>query len=157
MIAVEGIPEAVLDHGVDQFERTHLDALAQMLGVRRHAHRFLAAGDDDVAVAVHDRLVAKRNGAQARAAQLIDAPGRAFDRNAGGDRGLAGRVLALTGRENLTHNDFADAGALDPGALERGQNGGFAQLMRRHIGKCPVERADRRAGGAHNDDIVFHR
>ena len=47
VIAVEGVPQAVLDHGVDHFERAHLHAVAQMRAVRRHAHGFLAAGDHD--------------------------------------------------------------------------------------------------------------
>ena len=46
-----------------------------MDAVRRLAHALLAAGDDDVAVAVADRLVAERDGAQPRAAQLVDAVG----------------------------------------------------------------------------------
>ena len=43
--------------------------------VRRHRHRFLAAGDDDLGVAGGDLLHAERDGAQARAAQLVEAPG----------------------------------------------------------------------------------
>ena len=54
VIAVEGIPQAVLDHGVDQFDVAHLDAAAQILRVRRHAHGFLAAGDHDLGIAVED-------------------------------------------------------------------------------------------------------
>ena len=98
VIAVEGVPQAVLDHGVDHLEVAHLHAAAQMRAVRRHAHRFLAAGDDDLGIAVEDRLIAERDRAQARAAELVDAPGRALDRDAGIDRGLARRVLALARR-----------------------------------------------------------
>ena len=76
--------------------------------VRRHAHGFLAAGDHDVAVAVEDRLVAERDRPQAGAAELVHAPGRALDRDAGGDRGLPGRVLALTGGQDLAHDDLGD-------------------------------------------------
>ena len=36
-------------------------------------------------------------------------------------------------------------------------NRDFAELMRRQIGERPVKRADRRAGGADNDDVVLHR
>ena len=32
VVAVEGVGQAVLDHGVDQLEVAHLDAAAQMLG-----------------------------------------------------------------------------------------------------------------------------
>ena len=156
VIAVEGIPQAVLDHGVDQLEAAHLHAVAQMLAVRRLAHRFLAAGDHDVAVAVEDGLVAERHRPQARAAELVHAPRGALDRNAGGDRGLAGRVLALTGGQDLAHDDLGDPAALDAGALERLLDRDLAQFMGRQAGKRPVERADRRAGRADDDDIVFH-
>jgi hypothetical protein len=46
-------------------------------------HGFLAAGHDDVGVAVGDLLHAERDGAQARAAELVETPGRRLDRNAG--------------------------------------------------------------------------
>src|SRR5580692_6915490 len=78
VIAVEGIPQAVLDHGVDELERSHFYAATQILRVRGHAHGFLAAGDDDFRIAIEQRLVTQRHRAQARAAQLVDAPGRAF-------------------------------------------------------------------------------
>ena len=91
----------------------HLDAAAQILRVRGHAHGFLAAGDDDFGIAVEQRLIAERDRAQAGAAELVDAPGRAFHRDAGGDRGLAGRVLALRRGQDLAHDDFGDAAGLD--------------------------------------------
>ena len=86
VIAVEGVPQAVLDHRVDHLEVAHLHAVAQMLAVRRQRHRFLAAGGDDLGIAIGDLLQAERHRAQARAAELVDAPGRAFDRDAGVDR-----------------------------------------------------------------------
>ena len=46
--------------------------------------------------------------------------------------------------------------ALDAGALQRRLDRDLAQLMSRQVCKCPVESADRRAGGAHDDDVVFH-
>ena len=65
VVAVEGVPQAVLDHGVDELDRAHLGAAAQILRVRGHAHGFLAAGDDDFGIAVEQRLVAQRHRAQA--------------------------------------------------------------------------------------------
>src|SRR4030095_8911475 len=47
VVAVEGIPQPVLDHGVDELHVAHLGALAQMSAVRRLAHALLAAGNDD--------------------------------------------------------------------------------------------------------------
>ncbi len=46
--------------------------------------------------------------------------------------------------------------AFDAGALQGRLNRGFAEFMGRQIGERPVKRADRRAGGADNDDIVLH-
>ena len=107
-----------------------------MLAVRRHAHQFLAAGNDDVAVAVEDRLVAERDRAQARAAELVHAPGRALDRDAGRDRGLARRVLALTGGQDLAHDDLGDPAAFDAGALQRLLDRDLAKLMGRQTGEA---------------------
>ena len=59
-------------------------------------------------VAVADRLPAEGDGAQARAAELVDAERGLLDRNAGIDRGLAGRVLALAGAQDLAQDDFVD-------------------------------------------------
>jgi hypothetical protein len=62
---VEGVPQAVLDHGVDEGQVAHLLAAAEVLGVRRLAHALLAAGDDDLGRAVLDLLRRQRHGAQA--------------------------------------------------------------------------------------------
>jgi hypothetical protein len=75
-----------------------LDAAAQMLACGAMLIDSWPPATTMSAVAVEDRLIAERDRAQARAAELVDAPGRAFHRDAGGDRGLAGRVLALRRR-----------------------------------------------------------
>src|SRR5579864_2016329 len=106
VIAVERVPEAVLDHGIDHLEIAHLHAAAQMRAVRGHAHRLLAANDGDLGIAVDDALVAERDRAQARTAEHIDAPGRHLDRDPGVDRSLPGRALALAGLQNLTQDHF---------------------------------------------------
>ena len=114
----------------------------------------IAAGDDDRGIAVEQRLVSECDRAQAATAELVDAPGRAFHRNTGGDRGLAGRVLALGCGQNLAHDDFGDAARLDAGPLQCGLDGDGAEVMRRGGGERAVEAADRGAGGADDDDIV---
>ena len=75
--------QAILDHGVDHIEIAHLHAVAQMRAMRGHAHGLLAARDHQLRIAVEDGLIAERHRAQPRAAQLVDAPGRRFDRDAG--------------------------------------------------------------------------
>src|SRR4029078_5379508 len=148
VVAVEGVPQTFLDHGVDQFKAAHLDAAAQILRMRRHAHGFLAAGDDDFGIAVEQRLIAERDGAQAGTAELVDAPGRAFHRNAGGDRGLAGRVLTLRRGQYLPHDDFGNAAGLDAAPLQCCLDGDGAEVVGRGGGERAVETADRGAGGA---------
>src|SRR3546814_16699901 len=49
VVTVEGIPQAIADHGVDEAEVAHLLAGPQIGGMGRLAHAFLAAGDDAAA------------------------------------------------------------------------------------------------------------
>ena len=71
-------------------------------------------------------------------------------------RGLAGRVLALAGGENLAEDDFVDVGGGDLGALQGGLDGGGAEFMGRHSGESSVERADGGARGGNDHDIGRH-
>src|SRR5690348_7424762 len=87
--------------------------------MRRLAHAFLAASDDDLLVAELQRLVAERHGAQARAAELVDAIGRDLIGDAGPDRGLPRRVLALRRRQDLAEHDLRNVARRDIGALHR--------------------------------------
>ena len=119
-----------------------------------HAHGFLAAGDDDIGIAVEQCLVAKRHCAQAASAELVDAPGRAFHRDPGGDRGLAGGILALRRGQDLTHDHLGDTARLGAGTLQRGLDGDGAEIVGWHGGERAVETADRGAGGADDDDIM---
>ena len=155
MVAVEGVPQSVLDHRVDEIEVAHLLAGAQIGRVGRLAHGFLAARHHDGAVAVADRLGAQRHGAQARAAHHVDRPGRRAVGHARVLRGLARRVLALRRRQDLAEDDFGDVFGLDARALERVLDRDLAQIVRRHVVKRAIE-------GAHwgtnprYDDNVFH-
>ena len=57
---------------------------------------------------------AERDGAQAGAADLVDAPGRHFLRDARGHRGLAGRVLALGRGQHLAEDHLGDSSGATP-------------------------------------------
>src|SRR5208282_6634946 len=156
VIAVKGLPQAVLDHRIDHLEVAHLHAAAQIRAVRGNAHRFLAAGDRDLGIAVEDALIAKRDRAQSRAAKLVDAPGRDLDRDSRIDRGLTGRALALAGLQNLPQDHFGDARGLNAGAIDRRLDRDFAEFVGRHRAECPIECADRSAYRADNDNVVLH-
>ena len=122
-------------------------------GVRRERHRFLAAGDDDIGVAACDLLDAERDRAQAGAADLIDPEGGLFLRNAGLDRRLARRILALRGGEHLAENHFVHFARLDLGALESGLDGDRAELVGGGRAERAVERANRGSLCAGDDDL----
>ncbi len=155
MIAVERVEQPVLQHRVDELHIAHLDAVAQMRGVGRHRHRFLSAGDDDAGVAVDDLLQAERDGAQAAAAQLVEAESGLFLGNAGFHRGLTRGILALRGGQNLSENDFVDIGGLDARGFERGFYRRGAQFVRRRIGEGAVERTDGGSLRAGDDDFRY--
>lgn len=125
--------------------------------MRRQRHRFLAAGDDDVGVAGRDLLHAERNGPQAGAADLIEAPRGRFLGQAGKDRSLARRVLPLRGGQHLAEDDLVHLGGLDTGARQKLADDGRAELMGGGVGERPVERADGRARGTGDDDGIGSR
>ncbi len=126
-----------------EFQVAHLHAGAQIGGVRRQGHVFHAARDDDVGVAVGDLLHAESDGAQARAAELVEAPGGLFLRNAGLHRGLAGRILALVGGEDLAEDDFIHFARRDIGARKGGLDGGGAQFGGGVLAESSAEGANR--------------
>jgi len=118
----------------------------------RQAHALHAAGDHDLGGAELDLLRAQRNRAQSRPAQLVHAPGRGVDGNAGTDGRLPRRVLARTGGEDLPHDDLGDLAGLHARALERRLDGNLAEIVRRQAGERAVEGADRCSGGTGDDD-----
>ena len=132
----------------------HLLAGAQIGGVLRQAHALHAAGGDDGAFAGADLLRGQRHGAQAGAADLVDAERGLGIRQAGGARGLAGGVLALAGGQHLAQDHLVHVAGLDAGALERRLQRDRAEFVRGQRAKRAVEAADRRAGGGDDDDVV---
>jgi hypothetical protein len=153
---VEGVDQAILQHRVDELEAAHLLTGAEIGRMRRLAHRLLAAGHNDRRIAAHDLLIAERHRAKTRAAELIDDPGRCFNRDAGIDGSLAGRVLALGRREDLAEDDFGDVFGRHFRAGERSCDRDFAKVMRGHGTERTIKRADRRTG-ARNDHDLSHR
>jgi hypothetical protein len=121
--------------------------------VRRLAHALLTAGDDDLAVAVADRLIAEGDGAQPRAAELVDAIGGDLERDTGADRGLPRRVLALAGGEDLAHDDLGHVFRLDMRAAQRLDDRDLAKLVGRQAGEPAVEGPDRGPRRTRNHDI----
>ena len=152
VIAVEGVRQAVLDHGVDHLHVAHLGAGAKVRSMRRHRHGFLAAGDDDLRITRGDLLQAECDGAQAGTAKLVHAPCGRFLRNTGLHRSLTGGILPLTGLKHLAEDHFIDFLGIDAGTLQHTLDRGSAELMRRNGRESAVERTDRSAGSAGDND-----
>ena len=76
------------------------------------AHVFLAAGNDDIRIAVADGLGGQHHRLQAGAAHLVDGHRRHGLRQAGLDDGLARRVLPGARLQHLAEDDLADLLAL---------------------------------------------
>ena len=116
VVAVERIPQTVTDHRVDELQIAHLLTRTQVLRVGAEGHVLLTASGDDVRIPQLDVLGRQCHGAQARAADLVDAPSGAFFRQARIDMRLTRGVLALGGGQHLPQNGLRDFGWVDPGA-----------------------------------------
>ena len=89
----------------------------------------LTSSRDDLGVAEEDVLGPQRHRPQARAADLVEAPGRAFLRQAGEDVRLPGRVLTLVGGEDLAEDGLATVRVVRAQPADLGLQ---AQRHRRH-------------------------
>ncbi|MCY1213583.1 hypothetical protein D9M72_253720 [compost metagenome] len=156
VVVVEGVGQAVVDHGVQRLGVAHAHAgTGGREDVGRQAHVFLAAGDDHFGVAATDGLDAQVQGLEAGTAELVQVHGRYRVGQAGEDGGLAGRVLAGAGGEHLAENHFIDLLALEAGLLQQLADHCSAQFMGGNIGQRALEAANGSAGGG-NDYDVFH-
>ena len=107
MIIVEGIPQAVLDHAVDQLTVAQTQPGTRAVDqVWRLTHAFLPPGDNHFGVTTADRLHRQMDRLQTRTADLIDGQRRYAIGQPGVQRGLTCRVLATTGRQHLTEDHF---------------------------------------------------
>ncbi len=153
---VEGVPQTVVDHRVDDLGVAHAGAEARgRQEVGRARHVLHAARDDDVHVACADHLRSDRNCFEARSAQHVDRRRGHLVRDPRADRGLARRVLAEARLQHAAEHDLVHLLAGDLGPLEGGAHGVRAELRRGHVLELPGEAADRRPHRA-DDHSVFH-
>jgi hypothetical protein len=117
VVAVEGVPQAVLDHGVDQARSPILVPLrrcaacgAWLMLSWPPATTMLA---EPSAICWAPSATARRPEPQSWLRLQAGAL-----RDAGVDRGLAGRALAGGGLQHLAHDHLVDVARRDPGALD---------------------------------------
>ncbi len=153
MIGVERVGQAIDDHGVDQRNVAHLGPGTQLLRMRGERHALLPARDHDPGIARCDRLRCQRHGAQAGAADLVDGEGGTFHRNTGADRCLAGGVLTEAGGQDMAQDHLVHFVRADSGLLQRRDDGGLAQHMRRGRAQGTHKAAYGGALGGGDDNI----
>jgi hypothetical protein len=140
---VEGVPEPVVDHRVDQLGVAHAGpepGLGDQVG--GVAHRLHAPGDDQPGLAELDVLGGGGDGVQPREADLVHGQGGHGHRDPGPGGGLPGRDLALPGLQDVAHDHMLDRPGVGPGPLQGGPDGPAAQLDRGQRGQHPAEPPD---------------
>lgn len=101
-----------------------------------------------------EHVVREHGGAHARTAHLVDGRAARGERQPRAERGLTGRRLAEAGRQHAAHQRLVDLRGLQSGALERGGDGGGAQLRRGERGEFALKGRHRRAGGGDDHDGI---
>ncbi len=158
VIVVVDVPEAVLDHRVDEravAEAVALACVKQQVG--RVGHGLHAAGDDDLAVVGEDGLRRQADRFQSRTADFVDGHGADRRRNSRAQCGLTRGVLSQTRAHHVAHDDFIHRRRVHTRAPHRFLHRNRAQLGRGDIGQRALKFSDRRAHAGNNYDIVGRR
>ena len=79
-----------------------------------------------------------------------------FDRHPAPDGGGSRRIRSVAGLAAIAEDHLIHPRAGKARALQRGTNGGRAQVIGRNVLEGPAEAAQRRADGGDGDDIVVH-
>ena len=152
---VVGVLEAVVEHVVDHLAVAHAQAAARFRQqVRRVGHRLHAARDDDVGLPVARMSCASIAAFIPEPHILFTVVQPARERQAGAERRLARRRLALAGRQHAAHDHFLHVVGADLRALDCGADRGGAELGRGEALELALEGAHRRAGGGDDDDRI---
>jgi hypothetical protein len=122
---------------------------------RREVHALHPAGDHDLGVARPDLGRGEHDRLEPRAAHPVDRRRRGRIGQPARKRSLAGRCLSGPGLQHLAHQDLVDRRSLgQAGALDGGPDRDTAEVRRRRVRQGAAELADRRAGGADEEDLA---
>ena len=155
VVVVVNVPQAIVHHGVDDLrvaETVSLARLRQKIG--SVGHGFHSAGDDDGTVSGLHRLRRERDGFQSGAADFVDCHGTCRGRESAEDGGLARRILAESGGDDVAHDALVDLRGIDAGALDGLANRDGAELRRAEIGEAALKFSDGGAAAGDDDNIV---
>ena len=156
VIVVVGVPQAVLDHGVDHLGVTHPGAVAAGgNGVGSGAHVLSAAADNHVGVAGQDGAGALDHGLHAGAADHAHGVSGDGIGDAGLDGGLAGHVLALGGGQDAAKHDLIHLLGLHAGTVQSLFDDDGTQIDGRGVLQRAAEGTNRGSAAIHNIEL-FH-
>ena len=156
MIVVISVPQAVLNHGVDQLLVAHASAPAGVHGsVGSSAHVFGTAADNDVGIAGQDGASAFDDGFHTGTANHTDGVSGNGIGDASLDGDLACDVLALSSGQDAAEHQLVNILGSDVGALQRFLNDDSAHLRGGSVLQGAAEGTD--SGSAAIDNIqIFH-
>ena len=155
VVVVVGIPEGVLNHGVQHLGVAHARAVAAGgQGVGSGGHVLGAAGHNDLGVAGQNGAGALDDALHAGTADHTHGIGGDADGDTGAQRHLAGHVLSLGGGENAAEHDLIHLLRLYVGALKRLGHDGGAQLGGGHVLQGAPEGANGSAAAIDNVDVL---
>ena len=156
MVAVEGIPQTVVDHGVYDLIVEHTGTPAGSGdGIGSGGHDLGTAGHDDVGVAGLDGTGGLNDALHAGAADHAHSVGGSGQRQAGLHAHLTGHVLALTGGEDAAEHQLVYMLRSDTGTVQRLFDHDSAQLGGGLILQGAAEAAQSGTAAVHYID-VFH-
>jgi len=157
LVEAGGIPQSIVDHGIDQLALAHGSAHAVAVTALHHCkgshvHVLHAACDHDISIACLDHLSSHVHAVQTGTADHVDGDSGGLDGQAGFQRSLACNVLAQTSLDNTAHVNVVNLLRLDIGAVQGFLDDDGAQLCSRNIGQGAAELADSStACGCDND------
>jgi hypothetical protein len=153
---VVDLPEAVLDHGVDQ------DAVAQAVAgarlghqVRRVAHALGPAGDHHLGLARPDGVGRLHHRLEPRAADEVQRPGRHRVGQTGAQRGLAADVLAEARADHVADDHLVDRARVELAPLQQRLDGRRGELRRRDRAQRAQVAGQRGAHRVDDYDLVL--
>ena len=157
VIVVEGVPQTVADHGVDDLLVTHAGAPALLgQGIGSGGHVLHAAGHHDVGVAGEDGAAGLDDGLHTGAADHAHGVGGGGQGHAGLHSGLTGGVLTQGGGEDAAEHDLVHVLGGHVGPLQGLLDDQSAQLYGGSILQRAAIGADGSAAAVNNINFLHH-